>query len=188
MNKKIDFRNLVGSRIKLVSINKMSLEILHSWSTDPIFYKYLEFNHFNNINQTELYLKKLLKRSNGMDGYYWAISLLDNKIIGNYGIMNIDNEKKMAELGYGIHPKYWGFGYFKEATKLIIDELFQNLKFNRLWAKTHIENKGSINGLISCGFVKEGVLRDYYYHKTNKIYSNAVILGILKKDYRNITT
>ena len=182
MKNKNVFDDLFSLRLKLLSISQLTIEDLHSWSSHPDFFKYLEFDKFKNLNETNEYLKKIKKRSNGINGNYWVISLLDGTIIGNYGIINIDNKKKMGEFGYGIHPHYWGNKYFKEATELVVDYLFNNMGFNRIWVKTHSQHLSSIKGLTSCGFLQEGVLRDFYLDNKTDTYADAVILGILKKD------
>lgn len=177
-----NFKNIYGNRVNLLSIDNLTVEILHSWSKYSEFYKYLEFTQFQTLKESENYLKKLKNRSNGKDGYYWVISLVDGGIIGNIGVLNIDQYKRMGEIGYGIHPDYWGKGFFKETLNLLIKELIETYKFNRIWAKTNTLNLASISGLKSCGFSEEGVLRDYYLHNKTGCYSDAVILSILAKD------
>ena len=183
LNEKINFEDLVSKRLKLLHLSKITPSILHSWSSKPEFFKYLEFKPFQNISDSKHYLQKLEKRSNGVNGYYWSINLNDNTVIGNYGIMNINREIMIGELGYGIHPSFWGKNYFKEATEIILEYLFCSLNFNKLWAKTHVENKGSIKGLTSCGFFKEKVLKKFYFDKKSNTKYDAIVYSINKVDY-----
>jgi len=159
------------------------LNDMHEYSVKDEFYRFLEFEPFKNIEETRSYLKKLIKRSDSKSGYYWFIkSKKDKKIIGTFGVLNIDENKKSAEIGYGISPNYWGEGYFSEILKVVLDYLIHNLKFHRIWAKTQSNNIASIKGLQKIGFKKEGVLRDFYLSSNGKRY-DAVLLSILKEKY-----
>jgi [ribosomal protein S5]-alanine N-acetyltransferase len=185
INKKINFQNMSGDRINLLSIDNLTVFELHDWSKDPKFFKHLEYNSFHNINQSKEYLIKLKERSNSITGHYWTISLTDNLNIGNVGVINISNNRKNAEITYGIHPDYWGKGYFKETINLLIKQLFEIHHFNRIWALTSINNKASINGLLSCGFKTEGILKQHYLHIKSNAYIDATILAMIFDDYNN---
>jgi len=51
-------------------------------------------------------------------------------------------------------------------------------RFHRCQAITAAKNFSSANGLIKCGYKKEGILKNYYYDKSNKKNFDALILAI----------
>ena len=177
------FIDLTTDRLELIQLNMNGLNDMHEYSVKDEFYRFLEFEPFKNIEETRSYLKKLIKRSDSKSGYYWFIkSKKDKKIIGTFGVLNIDENKKSAEIGYGISPNYWGEGYFSEILKVVLDHLIHNLKFHRIWAKTQSNNMASIKGLQKIGFKKEGVLRDFYFCSKGKRH-DAAFLSILSTEY-----
>ena len=94
---------------------------MHEYSTKPIFYKFLEYEPFKTVEDTNKYLNKLIKHSDSETGHYWFIKLnREKKIIGTFGLLDIDKRKGATEIGYGISPDYWGGGYFKEALLTVL--------------------------------------------------------------------
>ena len=163
--------------IKLTRINMSGLADMHEYSIIPEFYKYLEFPPFTKISQTRKYLKNLISISRKPTGLYWFIRLADtNKVIGTFGLVNIDKYRLSAEIGYGISPKYWDKGYFTTTLSAVVDLLFNESNFHRISAKTQANNIPSISGLKRCGFKKEAVLKKFYLSYTGKRY-DAVIFS-----------
>ena len=66
--------------------------------------------------------------------------------IGTSGVVGIDWRAGSGELGYGISPRYWGQGYFKEALRLALRHLFEEAGLHRLWVNTQCDNAASIKG------------------------------------------
>ena len=157
------FKELNSKRLKFIPLDKNGLDDMYEYSKKPEMYKYLEFGPHETKKETEAYLQKLLDRCKSKNNYYWFICLRDTKkIIGTFGIINIDWRKLDAEFGYGISPDYWNKGYFKEALRCMLDYLFIEKKFHRVFVKTQADNYPSIHGLKNVGFKEEGTMREYY--------------------------
>lgn len=177
------FKELFGDRIDLLKIGKYGLDDMHEYSTKPEFYRYLEYGSFNTIKDTSNYLLRLIDRSDSESGHYWFINLKsDRKIIGTFGLHDIDMRKGLTEIGYGISPDYWGKGYFREVLLMVLRYLFEELKFHKVWAKTQANNIPSIKALEKSGFTKEGVMRDFYLSSKGKRY-DAILLSILRDEF-----
>lgn len=180
----MNFDDLQGKRIDLIELNMEGLLDMHEYSINPSFYRYMEYEPHNSIEGTRQYLNKLINRSSSDSGHYWFIFLKDQKkIIGSFGLLNVDRRKGSAEIGYGISPDYWGHGYFNEALLLVINYLFIKLYFNRICVITQVNNAPSIKALERVGFKKEGVMREYYLSMKNSNYYDAAMLALLKSDY-----
>ena len=178
-----NFPDLDSERLEFIGIGMFGLEDMHEYSVIDDFYKFLEFPAHKDKKDTEEYLKKLIRRSERDDAHYWFIRLKENgKIIGTFGLHDIDWRKNIGEVSYGISTKYTRKGFFKESLSRIMDYAFQDLSFHRLCATTRFDNIGSIKGLNKCGFLEEGNLRDYYLNPDGTRY-DAVILSILKAEY-----
>jgi RimJ/RimL family protein N-acetyltransferase/spore coat polysaccharide biosynthesis protein SpsF (cytidylyltransferase family) len=172
--------DLRGERIDLVALSRWALDDLHAYSVMPDFYRHIELKPFTSRAETEAYLEKLLGRSDGRTGHYWMIVLKSTgRVIGTFGLLDIDWRKGMAEIGYGLSPQSWGAGLFSEALQLVVSWAFTAGGLHRLWAKTQIDNAPSITALERNGFRREGILRDFYLSHVDGGRRAAVVLARL---------
>ena len=74
--------------------------------------------------------------------------------VGTICLFDFSNEKKSCEIGYELMPRFQGQGIMKEASQVVIDYVFQTLKFKKIFAFTHYENLNSTNLLLKLHFVK----------------------------------
>ena len=177
------FPELSGKRIRLGELSLSGLEDMYEYSKNPLLYRYFEFDPQIKIEETKEYLRKLITRSQAENAHYWFIRLIeDEKVIGSFGVHDIDWRKKDGEISYGISPDYWGKGLFIETVKVVLDYLFTQLDFHRVNATTRYDNLPSIKGLEKVGFQKEGTLREYYL-SSNGIRYDAAVLAILNHEY-----
>ena len=177
------FPELYGKRVRLDELSLSGLADMYEYSKNPLLYKYFEFEPQKSVEETKAYLIELLKRSEADNAHYWFIHLIESgKIIGTFGVHDIDQRKKSAEVSYGISPDYWGMGYFTETLKIVLDYLFFKCDFYRINATTRSDNIPSIKGLENAGFQKEGILRGYYLSYNGKRH-DAAILAILQHEY-----
>ena len=92
-------------------------------------------------------LEFISKISNGIKKksfYYWSISEKSNtKMIGSVCLWNFSKNKKTAEIGYDLNPKFQQKGIMDEALKRVLEFGFNNLKLDVIEAFTHKENVSS---------------------------------------------
>ena len=167
-------------------LSMSGLEEMHAYSIDERLYEFFEFKPFQTIGETENYIKKLLNRmsisSNEKHAIYWLVRRkIDNKLIGTANFININYSRKSLEWGYGIDPKLWGKGYILKIQECLKKYAFETLDFNRIHGVTMIKNERTISSVLSCGMIKEGILRDYYFK--NGKYINGWTYSMLKSDY-----
>ena len=167
-------------------ISMSSLDEMHEYSVKEEFYEYFEFNAFKSKADTEKYLKKLINRTKVVDvdieAMYWFVrSKANNILLGTATLVNINKGRQSAEIGYGIDPNHWGKGYILKLQNALIKYAFESLKFNRLHGITMVNNERTISSILAAGFLKEGILRDYY-HKQGK-FIDGFKYSMLKTDY-----
>lgn len=81
------------------------------------------------------------------------------RLIGVIGIV------REQEIGYKIHPEFWGKGYMGEALRMFIEMWWGmeiNMKYDRLLAAADPENKASLRVLEKAGFQKGEYRKDFY--------------------------
>lgn len=75
----------------------------------------------------------------------WAISNIDNplEIYGIMGYVNFYPEQSKAEIGYMLHPDYWGKGYVPEAILEVEKFGFEQINLRIIEAKIDPRNDNS---------------------------------------------
>jgi [ribosomal protein S5]-alanine N-acetyltransferase len=107
-----------------------------------------------------------------------------NKHIGNVSLQNINFLAQNAEFAIVIGDKnYWGKGYSKEASRLIIEHGFLELNLHRIYCGTSAENLPMQGLAKSLGMKKEGQRKDGIF-KHGK-FQDIFEYGILAKEYFN---
>ncbi len=104
------------------------------------------------------------------DGYpqgYGIFSVVaDGKIIGEAGLFNSFENKKILELGYILDNKYWNRGYGTEICEGLLNYGFNVLGLEKIIARMYPENIGSIRICEKLNFVKVDVANvDYYQYE-----------------------
>ena len=194
MMDKIDLNKIYLNKLpvddsKLIYFEPISLtglDEMHKYSINEKFYEFFEFNAFKSKTETEQYLKKLINRTKLIDGdiqaMYWFVRRkTDKNLLGTAALVNINNNRKSAEIGYGIDPNYWGKGYVLLLQNALIRYTFESLGLNRLHGLTMVDNERTISSIYAAGFKKEGILRDYYF-KDNR-FIDGLKYSMLKTDY-----
>ena len=89
--------------------------------------------------------------------YWFAVDTLDGIHIGNCGYYHIDRMKKEAELGIMIGNRdYWDKGYGADAVIAVLDYLFGEMDFQRVYLKTLESNQRAQRCFQKCGFIPCG--------------------------------
>jgi ribosomal-protein-alanine N-acetyltransferase len=110
----------------------------------------------------------------------WGIARQsDNQLIGTCGYVWL--RRFRGEVGYELHPDYWGNGYMREALDAILDFGFTELGLNRIEALVMVDNERSAALLNALGFCEEGVLRQHDFFKDR--FHDMRLFALLADDY-----
>lgn len=105
-----------------------------------------------------------------------------NSIMGQISVYNINYIHLRGELGIWLGREFWHQGYAIEALQCMVKHVFQNLHLNRLEAHVFTENKASKRLFEKCGFVYEGINREYV--RKQKDYHDVFCYALLRRDWR----
>lgn len=103
------------------------------------------------------------------------------QFVGTIGLNNLNVNGKKAEVGYELHPDYWGQGLVVEANKAVLQYAFMKLDLFRIGAVTFPENTVSSGLLKKLGFAEEGRLRGYLYQRHQS--HDALVFSLLKPEW-----
>ena len=133
--------------------------------------KFIDRPKQNSINEASKFISKINNGIKQDDLIYWAITLIgSSKLIGTICLWNISKDKKYAELGYELNPKFHGKGIMGEALKHILDFGFEKIGLKKVEAFTHKDNSKSNTLLLKNNF-KHDVGRTDKDNKNNIIFS-----------------
>lgn len=107
-----------------------------------------------NLLQTTLKIKELIGGINENMWYYWAIRCLETgKLIGTACVFGFDKPSSEIEIGYELHPDYWGQGIITEVVEFVVMFCFRELGVPTLIAIIHRQNLASQRVVQKNGFI-----------------------------------
>ncbi|MGE3147897.1 MAG: GNAT family N-acetyltransferase [Pseudorhodoplanes sp.] len=118
-------------------------------------------------------------------GCGWIIEVRASKrLIGAIRYNRFDKQAHAGEIGYELHPHFWGKGLMSEALAAIVDYGHDTLLLNRIEAWTLAGNPASDRVLEKTGFRYEGTLRGKMRFKG--AYHDLRIFARIVEDPRSI--
>lgn len=124
------------------------------------------------------------KRKNNLQ-YSFFIFNSDNELVGGVNVFNIKTGiSQSCTLGYWIGQNHSRKGYMRNALKLLIKQLFLELKFNRIEAACIPRNIASKNLLINIGFEEEGYAKEFL--RINGKWEDHLLFALTKNKYNEI--
>lgn len=123
--------------------------------SDPEINKFLDRQPCKTYEDATNFIKKVNDNIEKSNTYYWAITMTGTKtLVGTICLFDFSTENNSCEIGYELMTTFQGQGIMKEAVRVVIDYVFQTLKFKKIIAFTHCENQNSTNLLLKFNFVK----------------------------------
>ena len=176
------FPTLETERLILRKLNKHDAEDLYEYCKSYKSARFSKWQPHESVAVTKSFINYSLGLAKRGEYFTWGIELKSNgKLIGTCSYNNIDNEYKIAEIGYGLTEAYQGKGYAKEAVSAILEYGFCTVGFIRMYAQVVKENIQSVNLLEALGFECEGLLKNGVYLKGTP--ADVFIFGMTDKAY-----
>jgi len=97
--------------------------------------RYMDSNKHHDIETSEAFINRNLKSYEKKNGFFWVITAAaSGNYMGDIILRKIDRTNARAEIGYTLHPDYWGHGYMKEAMRAVISFGFYELGLHSIEA------------------------------------------------------
>jgi ribosomal-protein-alanine N-acetyltransferase len=149
------FPILATERLTLRQLSLDDTQNIFALRSDTEINKYLDREPSKTIDDAINFIENVNDNIKNNNSIYWAISLTRTKtFVGTICLFDFSNEKNSCEIGYELMTKFQGQGIMKEAAEVIIDYVFQTLKFKKILAFAHYENHKSTNLLLKFNFAK----------------------------------
>jgi ribosomal-protein-alanine N-acetyltransferase len=143
--------------------------------SDETVMKYIDREKPKSTEEAVEFIQKVNENIDKNEAIMWGIALLDNPdtLIGNIGYWRMLNQHYRSEIGYMLHPHFWGNGIMKEALLAAIDYGFNNMKLHSIEAHINPDNTASGMLLEKTGFIREAYFKEDFYFK-GKFIDTAV--------------
>lgn len=116
-------------------------------------------NYFDSEGFKEITREMLTEQTN-LDVYMHLIRDAQGVMVGRINLSVLENDQKIAELGYRIGENYTNLGYASEAVRLVLDKAFNNYGLNRIIAGTATDNLASKRVLLKNGFTFSRIIEN----------------------------
>ena len=183
INKEVfdQFPELESNRLKYSQITVEDSEALFVIRINKDVMKFLDTPEIKSISESEKFIESIHESFNSCNGINWkVIEKSTKKFIGYFGFWRIDTKHCRGEIGYALHPDYWGKGYMQETINTMIKFGFDRLNLHSIEANVNPSNRNSIKLLEKVGFTKEAYFRENFLF--NNEYKDSAIYSLLERD------
>jgi len=155
---------------------------IFKFTKEPSITKFLTWEAHKSENETENFLKTVIKKYKAGQPAQWVIVLKKtNTVIGISGFIYYNSEHKKAEIAYILSNQFSGKGYMTEALNKVLFAGFSVLNLNRIEAKCEKDNFASEKVMQKIGMSLEGYFKEYQYIKGK--FKDFKFYSVLKNEH-----
>ena len=175
------FPEIKTERLLLRRITDADAPELLFLRSDETVMKYIDREKPKSLEEALAFIQIVNANIDKNESVMWAIALQDkpDTLIGNIGFWRIINKHYRSEIGYMLHPSFWGKGIMKEALLAAIDFGFNHMKLHSIEAHINPDNTASGKLLEKTGFVREAYFKEDFFFRGKFI--DSAIYSLLNK-------
>ena len=173
------FPKMIGERCYLSPISLDDTETYTAWLNDlEVMRNVTVAAHAISLSREREILERLAKDHN-----YAIVETEHDRLIGNCGLLDIDNLNGTCEIGIFIGDKeYWGRGYGPEAMTLLLGYAFDYLNMRNIWLRVYDFNERGIAAYRKLGFREVGRRRNAL--RRGGVEYDVIFMDILDDEFR----
>ncbi|MBD1380397.1 GNAT family N-acetyltransferase [Metabacillus arenae] len=158
MKKLEDFHVIENNSLLFRPINAEDAPFLFSYFSDLRAMEFYGMAPFKEKKEASLLIEKFAEGFQKGITLRWGICLKDTgQIVGTIGFHLLNHQHHRCEIGYDLHPDYWGQGIGSKAVQTITKYGFKELELYRIGAIVHPDNKRSQGVLLKTVSKKKGI-------------------------------
>jgi len=180
----ISFPILQTERLLLRAHSLDDAKALFALRTNEEVMKYIYRERPKDLLEVQTLITTLNKGFEEGNILVWIIALKENpsQMIGSIGYYRTDLANHRAEIGYMLHPDYWGNGIISEALIKTIAFGFENINLHSICADVSPKNSASRQILLKHGFQEEAYFKERYYFAGE--FLDSEIYSLLKNNVK----
>jgi [ribosomal protein S5]-alanine N-acetyltransferase len=175
--------NLVGKKIYLREFAEQDWVDVHQYASQEKVSKYQPWGP-NTEEASQAFVNQVLLDAEVTPRtrfVYAIMEKLNEKLIGAVELNIRDAANRNGEIGYIVHPDFWGLGVATEAAKLTIEFGFTTLRLHRIYATCDPRNSASSKILEKLGMTKEGKMRENLLIKDG--WRDSYLYSVLDREW-----
>lgn len=134
---------LTTKRLILRNWKESDAEPFSCITTDPDVMKYIGLGKLWDLPAAKEVVERRIRQRTERGYCLWAVELIETgELIGHCGIQPLGDTGE-TEIGWMLAKRYWGQGLATEAAIAALNYSMNDLKFSRIVAITHAENRAS---------------------------------------------
>ena len=160
-------------------------EDIHAYASLPEVASPAGFPPVKTLEDEIYYLEHILperNEKNNLPAGYGIVVKETDKVIGSVDFPR-RHEDDVLEIGYILHPDYWGRGYVPEAASTLIDLAFKELGLHKIELTCFGYNVQSQRVAEKLGFTLEARIRDRKDAQGNRC--DSLIYGLLRSEWES---
>lgn len=183
MTKSTDFFSpfpaLITPRLVLRQISLEDVNEIFVLRSDKTILKYIDKAPADSLQDGIDFINRVEMQRKEKTAIHWAIAPKgEARLCANICLWRIDELKTQAEVGYSMHPDFYGKGIMHEAMQAVIHYAFEIMKLKHLEAYTNENNSRSRKLLERNHFKRDLKLETEKCGKTEPVYT---VIYSLKK-------
>jgi ribosomal-protein-alanine N-acetyltransferase len=161
-----EFPSLITERLRLRAPSMDDAEAFRALLSIPEVARYSNWPHAPKLPYGERAIRWMTRLHAGNNGCAWIIEVGTSRgLIGAIRCNHFERKWKVGEVGYELHPEFWGRGLMTEALRAVVSCGHQAFGLNRIEAWTLPGTAASDRVLEKAGFRYEGTLRQKAHFK-----------------------
>ena len=156
-----EFPQLETPRLLLRKLVETDWESVSYLRTDELVNQFVERPKAETREKALEFIERIRGFVDSGVSHYWCVCLKDDpEMIGSVCLWNFSEDRRIAEIGYDLKPRFQNRGLMSEAVQAVIDYGFRELKLERIEAFTHRKNESSKKLLLKNHFQLNPERRD----------------------------
>ncbi|MGH2906087.1 MAG: GNAT family N-acetyltransferase [Solirubrobacterales bacterium] len=157
---------VVGAEYMLRLATQDDAQELFELGSDPAVTRFFSWGPYTSADQPLDYIESLrAKRDSGQLLEFVIVEREAEKIVGVTGLTEFSKRDRRAVVGSWLGHKYWGRGVNYASKSLVLGLGFKHLGLDRISSYSHVRNGRSRSALERIGFINEGTLHGWHYHR-----------------------
>jgi [ribosomal protein S5]-alanine N-acetyltransferase len=154
-----------GSELLLRYAREEDAAALFALASDPEVTRFFSWGPYTDESEAAAYVRSLTRKR--LDGERLELLIMHpaEGVIGVTGLSEFSLRDRRAVVGTWHGRKWWGTGANRQSKALVLALAFRGLGLERVTAWCGADNVRSQKALERLGFVHEGVLRRWHYHR-----------------------
>jgi [ribosomal protein S5]-alanine N-acetyltransferase len=174
---------LATARLDLRPLEAADTDAVFAMRSDPVVQRYGSHPAWTDRQKAVDYIERNIRvMAAGTDAQFAIVRRADAAVVGTCTLYQLDEQCRLAQVGYALLTSEWGQGYAAEAVTTMLDWGFGQLDLNRVEADVDPRNAPSIRAMERLGFTLEGHLRERWI--VDGEICDSLIYGLLAREWK----